>query len=120
MVPKKVGLTIVKTDKNEEITTRVPIKWRVCIDYRRLNLATKKDNFPLPFIDQMLERLSGHSHYYFLDGFSGYNQIPIALDDQEKTTFTCPSGTFSYAHMHLASVIHPRLFNGACYTYSVT
>ncbi|CAL8988123.1 unnamed protein product, partial [Prunus brigantina] len=73
--------------------------WRVCIDYRKLNTATSKDHFPLPFIDQMLERLAGHSHYCFLDGYSGYNQIAIAPEDQEKTTFTCPFGTFAYRRM---------------------
>ena len=56
------------------------------MDYRKFNKATRK-NFPLPFIDQMLDRLAGHEYYYFLDGYSGYNQIAIALEDQEKTTF---------------------------------
>ena len=72
---------------------------RVCIDYRKLNAATRKDHFPLPFIDQMLERLAGHEYYCFLDGYSGYNQIPIAPEDQKKTTFTCPVGTFAYSQM---------------------
>nr|GFB29456.1 RNA-directed DNA polymerase homolog [Tanacetum cinerariifolium] len=67
--------------------------WRVCIDYRKLNDATRKDHFPLPFIDQMLERLAGNEYYCFLDGFSGYFQISIALQDQEKTTFTSPYRT---------------------------
>ncbi|GJY32038.1 reverse transcriptase domain-containing protein [Tanacetum coccineum] len=64
--------------------------WRVCIDYRKLNEATRKDHFPLPFMDQMLERLAGNQYYCFLDGFLGYFQIPIDPKDQEKTTFTCP------------------------------
>ena len=72
------------------ITIRVKNSWRVCIDYRRLNQVTKKDHFPTPFIDQMLEHLAGKSHYYLLDDFSGYMQITIAFEDQEKTTFTCP------------------------------
>ncbi|GKA29943.1 reverse transcriptase domain-containing protein [Tanacetum coccineum] len=62
--------------------------WRVCIDYRKLNDATRKDHFPLPFMDQMLERLAGNEYYCFLDGFYGYFQIPIDPQDQEKTTFT--------------------------------
>ncbi|XP_052291919.1 uncharacterized protein LOC127900755 [Citrus sinensis] len=99
VVPKKSGITVVKNEENELVPTRVQTGWRVCIDYRKLNAATRKDHFPLPFIDQMLERLSGHSHYCFLDGYSGYNQIVIAPEDQEKTTFTCPFGTFSYRHM---------------------
>ena len=68
----------------------------MCIDYRKLNSVTLKDYFPLPFIDQMLDRLTGHEFYYFLDGYLGYNQIPIAPKDQEKTFFTCPFGTFAY------------------------
>ena len=63
---------------------------------QKLNTATRKDHYPLPFIDQMLDRLEGHSHYCFLDGYFGYNQIAIALEDQEKTTFTCPYGTFAF------------------------
>jgi hypothetical protein len=68
----------------------------MCIDYRKLNKATKKDHFPLPFIDEMLERLANHSFFCFLDGYSGYHQIPIHLDDQRKTTFTCPYRTYAY------------------------
>ncbi|GKE82343.1 reverse transcriptase domain-containing protein [Tanacetum coccineum] len=73
--------------------------WRVCIDYRKLNETTRKDHFLLPFMDQMLERLAGNEYYCFLDGFSGYFQIPIDPHDQEKTTFTCPYGTFAYCRM---------------------
>nr|GEW22959.1 DNA-directed DNA polymerase [Tanacetum cinerariifolium] len=76
-----------------------PEGWRVCIDYRKLNDATRKDHFPLPFMDRILERLTGNEFYCFLDGFSGYFQIPIDLQDQEKTTFTCPYGTFAYRRM---------------------
>jgi hypothetical protein len=71
-------------------------KWRVCVDYRALNKATQKDHFLLPFIDQVLDSLSGKKFFSFLDGFSGYNQIKIAPQDQDKTTFTSPWGTFSY------------------------
>ena len=81
VVPKKTGLTIVKNEKEELIPTRVQNSWRVCIDYRRLNQKTRKDHFPMPFIDQMLERLAGKSHYCFLDGFSGYFQLHIAPKD---------------------------------------
>ena len=99
MVPKKTGLTVIKNEKDKLIPTRVQNSWRVCIDYRRLNQVTRKDHFPLPFIDQMLKRLAGKSHYCFLDGFSGYLQIHIALEDQEKTIFACPFGTFAYMRM---------------------
>nr|GEU40077.1 reverse transcriptase domain-containing protein [Tanacetum cinerariifolium] len=98
-VPKKGGMTIVANENNELIPTRLVTGWRVCIDYRKLNDATRKDHFPLPFMDQMLERLVGNKFYCFLDGFSGYFQIPINPQDQEKTTFTCPYGTFAYRRM---------------------
>nr|GFB10401.1 DNA-directed DNA polymerase [Tanacetum cinerariifolium] len=65
----------------------------------KLNDATRKDHFPLPFMDQMLERLAENEFYCFLDGFLGYFQIPIDPQDQEKTTFTCPYGTFAYRRM---------------------
>nr|GFA89838.1 reverse transcriptase domain-containing protein [Tanacetum cinerariifolium] len=73
--------------------------WHVCINYRKLNEATSKDHLPLPFMDQMLERLPGNQYYCFLNGFSGYFQILIDPKDQEKTTFTCPYGMFAYHRM---------------------
>nr|GEY92157.1 reverse transcriptase domain-containing protein [Tanacetum cinerariifolium] len=85
-VPKKGGFTAVENEENELIPTRLVTRWRVCIDYRKLNEATRKDHFPLPFMDQMLERLAGNKFYYVLDGFFGYFQIPIDPRDQEKTT----------------------------------
>ena len=60
---------------------------------------TRKDHFPLPFIDQMLDRLAGNEYFFFLDGYSGYNRITIAPKDQEKTTFTCPYATFAFRRM---------------------
>ena len=99
VVPKKSGVTTVKNEKGEELSTRLTTSWRVCIDYRRLNEVTRKDHFPLPFIDQLLERVSGHPYYCFLDGYSGYFQIEIAPEDKEKTTFTCPFGTYAYRRM---------------------
>ena len=73
VVPEKGGFTVIRNDRNELIPTRTVTGWRVCIDYRKLNTATRKDNFPLPFIDQMLDRLAGHQHFCFMDGYSGYN-----------------------------------------------
>ncbi|XP_012461385.1 uncharacterized protein LOC105781389 [Gossypium raimondii] len=110
VIPKKGGMIIVANEKNELIPTRTVIGWRVCIDYRKLNNAAGKYNFPLPFMDQMLERLSGHMYYYFLDGLSGYFQTPIALEDQEKTTFTCPYGTFAYRQMPFGLCNAPATF----------
>ena len=88
---------MVANENNELISTRITLGWRVCIDYRKLNAGTRKHRFPLPFIDQMLERVARHEFYCSLDGYSGYNQIEIALEDQEKTTFTCPFGTFAFS-----------------------
>nr|GEW77572.1 DNA-directed DNA polymerase [Tanacetum cinerariifolium] len=85
-VPKKGSFTVIENEENELIPTRLVTGWWVCIDYRKLNEATRKDHFPLPFMDQILERLAGNELYCFLDGFSGYFQIPIDPRDQEKTT----------------------------------
>ncbi|GJU81641.1 reverse transcriptase domain-containing protein [Tanacetum coccineum] len=110
IVPKKGGMTVVLNDDNELILSLTVTRWRVCIDYRKLNDATQKDHFPLPFIDQMLERLCANEYYCFLDGFSGFFQIPIALEHQEKTTFTCPYGTFSYRRMPFGLCNAPATF----------
>ncbi|GKC29592.1 reverse transcriptase domain-containing protein [Tanacetum coccineum] len=110
VVPKKGGMTVITNENNELIPTRLVTGWRVCIDYRKLNDATRKDHFPLPFMDQMLERLAGNEFYCFLDGFSGYFQIPIDPQDQEKTTFTCPYGTFAYRRMPFGLCNAPGTF----------
>jgi hypothetical protein len=98
-VLKKGGLTMVKTEKNKLIPQRIVTVWRMCIDYRKLNKAMKKDHFSLPFIDKMLERLANHTYFCFLNGYSRFMQIPIHPDDQHKTAFTCPYGTFAYRRM---------------------
>ena len=79
VVPKKGGTTVIINVKNELLPTRTVIGWRICIDYRRLNKVTRKDHFPLPFINQILDRLARNEYFCFLDGYSGYNQITIAL-----------------------------------------
>ena len=99
VVPKKSGVTVVKNAENELVPQRIVTGHRVCIDYRKLNATTRKDHFPLPFIEQMLEHLAGYDYYCFLDDYFGYNQIAIAHEDREKTTFTCPFGTFAYHRM---------------------
>jgi hypothetical protein len=81
VVPKRAGLTIVKNKDNKLVPTRIQSGWRVCIDYRKLNTATRKDHFSLPFIDQMVERLAGHEYYCYLDGYSRYNQVPVDSED---------------------------------------
>jgi len=67
---------------------------RLCVDFRNLNKASLKDNYPLPKMDQLLQRVSGGNRISMLDGFSGYNKIMVSLEDREKTTFTTPWGTF--------------------------
>ncbi|GJW65988.1 reverse transcriptase domain-containing protein [Tanacetum coccineum] len=110
VVPKKGGMTVITNENNELIPTRLVTGWRVCINYQKLNDATLKHYFPLPFMDQMLERLAGNEFYCFLDGFFGYFQIPIDPQDQEKTTFTCPYGTFAYRRMPFDLCNAPRTF----------
>ena len=83
-----VSLLIVVLEKNG--------KWRIYVDYRELNKSTLHDYFPLPFIDQVLDTLPGKKYFSFLDGFSGYNKIKITLEDQGKTNFICPWGTYAY------------------------
>ena len=110
VVPKKGGTTMIKTYNNTLLPSRTVTGWRTCIDYRKLNKATRKDHFPLPFLDQMLDRLTGHEYYCFLDGYSRKNHISIAPEDQEKTTFTCPYGTFSFRQMSSGLCNAPSTF----------
>lgn len=88
-------------------------KWRICVDYRELNKTTLKYHFPLPFIDQVLDSLAGKKLFSFLDGFSGYNHIKIALGDQDKTTFTCPWGTYAYNVFPFGLCNAPAIFQRA-------
>ena len=101
---------MIKTENNILMPSRTVTGWRICIDYWKLNKATQKDHFPLPFLDQMLDRLAGHEYYYFFDGYSDYNQIAIAPEDQEKTTFTCPYGTFAFRRMPFGLCNAPGTF----------
>ncbi|XP_013639554.1 PREDICTED: uncharacterized protein LOC106344790 [Brassica oleracea var. oleracea] len=110
VVPKKGGITVVRNENDELIPTRTVIGHRMCIDYRKLNSTSRKDHFPLPFIEQMLERLAKHPYYCFLDGYSGFFQIPIHPNEQEKTTFTCPYGTFAYRRMPFGLCNAPATF----------
>jgi hypothetical protein len=80
VVPKKGGMTVIRNEKNELILQLITTSWQMCIDYRKLNKTTRKDHFPLPIIDEMLERLANHSFCY-LDDYFGYHQILIHPDD---------------------------------------
>ncbi|XP_051115644.1 uncharacterized protein LOC127240848 isoform X2 [Andrographis paniculata] len=110
VVPKKAGVTVEADHDGKLIPVRKQTGWHQCIDYPKLNSVTKKDHFPLLFINQMVERLAGKSHFCFLDGFSGYFQIAIALEDQEKTTFTCSFGIFAYRRMPFGLCNAPATF----------
>ena len=96
---KERWVDVIKNENNELIPTTTISGWIICTNYRNLNKATRKDHFPLLFIDQMLDRLVGDEFYCFLDGYPDYNQISIAPEDQEKRTFTCPYGTFAFRSM---------------------
>jgi len=109
-VPKKGGIIVVPNDKNELIPPRIVTGYRMVIDFRKLNKATRKNHYPLPFIDQMLERLSKHTHFCFLDDYSGFSQITVSKEDQEKTSFTCPFGTFAYRRMPFGLCNAPATF----------
>jgi hypothetical protein len=98
------------------IVPKKNVKWRICVDYRELNKATINDHFPLLFIDQVLDVLAKKEYFSFLDGFSGYNQIQISPEDQEKTTFTCPWGTFSYKVLPFGLCNVPATFQRAYLT----
>jgi hypothetical protein len=106
VVPKKVGIIVIKNKDNELVPTRVQLGWRVCIDYRKLNSVTRKDHFPLPFIGQMVERLASHDYYYFLDGYSGYNQILLDPEDQRRLLSLVLSVCLPIVICHLGCVMH--------------
>ena len=89
--PEWLANTVVVKKKNG--------KWRVCVDFTDLNKVCSKDHFPLPRIDQLIDAMVGHPRMSFLDAFQGYHQIPLALDDQEKTSFVTPIGNYHYKVM---------------------
>ena len=72
---------------------------RVCVDYRDIHKACPKDNYPTPYIDQIIDDCAGNEMYSFMDGFSGYSQINILPTNQPKTTFICPWETFAYCKL---------------------
>jgi hypothetical protein len=110
VVPKKGGMIVIRNEKNELIPQRTITGWRMCVNYQKLNKATRKDYFSLSYIDEMLDRLTNHSFFCYLDGYSGYHQILIHPNDQNKTTFTCPYGTFTYTRMSFKLCNAPSSF----------
>ena len=89
--PEWLANTVVVKKKNE--------KWQVCVDFTDLNKACPKDPFPMPLIDQLVDATVGHPRMSFLDAFQRYHKIPLALNDQEKTTFVTPIGNYQYKVM---------------------
>ena len=83
------------------------------MDYMKLNKTTRNDHFPLPFIDQMFDKLTEKKYYCFLDGYSGYNQIAITPKDWEKTIFTCPYETFAFRRVPSACAMLQQHFKSA-------
>ena len=92
------------------VTPKKNGKWRVCVDYKPLNAATKRDHFPLPSQDEILNEVAGHERYTVCDGYSGYFQISIAKEDQRKTTFITPWGCFAYRVMPFGLTNAPTTF----------
>ena len=89
--PKWLANTVVVKKKNG--------KWRICVDFMNLNKACPKDPFSMPRIDQLVDATIGHPRMSFLNAFQGYHQIPLVLDDREKTTFVTPTGNYNYKVM---------------------
>ena len=116
VVPKKGSLIVVRNESNDLIPTRTITGWRMCIDYRKLNKATRKDHFPLPFIDQVLERLANFSYFCYLDGLSGFYQIPIHPEDQAKTAHMV---LFLLGICLLVYEMRLQLSKDACFQYLV-
>ena len=104
---------MIANENDELISTRTVTGWRVCMDYRKLNKATRKDHFPLPFIDQMLDRLAGKQYYYFLDGYSSYNQIVIALEIKRRLHLLIPMEHLPSEECHLGYAMLQQLFRDA-------
>ena len=110
VLPNKSRITVVQNNKGEEVSTLLTSGWRVCIDYKKLNIVTRKNHFTLVFMNQVLGRVLGHPFYCFLDGYSGYFQIEIAVENQEKTTFTCLFGMYAYKRMPFGLCNVPTTF----------
>nr|GEX26213.1 reverse transcriptase domain-containing protein [Tanacetum cinerariifolium] len=111
-VPKKGGFTVVENKDNELNLTRLVMGWRVCIDYRKLNEATRKDHFPRPFMDQMLKRLVGNQYYCFLDGFSSYFKFPSIQKTRRKPHSPAHTERLLIAAYLLGYAMHQACFRG--------
>ncbi|MCO5561610.1 hypothetical protein L7F22_015231 [Adiantum nelumboides] len=92
------------------VTPKKNGKWRVCVDYKPLNVATKRDHFPLPFQDEIMNEVAHYECYTLCDGYFGYFQIKIVEEDQRKTTFVTPWGCFAYKVMPFGLTNAPATF----------
>src|SRR3954464_5218605 len=119
-VPKKGGITVVPNDKNELIPQRIVTGYRMVIDYRQLNKATRKDHYPLPFIDQMLERLSKHTHFCFLDGYSSFHKYLFLNLIKKRPLSLIPSKLMLIDVCLLVYAMHMLLFKDVWLLYSLT
>lgn len=104
-------MTIIRNEKNELIPTRTVVRWRMCIDYRKLYKVIRKNHFPLPFIDQMLERLADQAFYCFLNGYSGYNEIVVDPKTKRKLLSHASLVFFPIGRCHLGFAMRPPLSN---------
>ena len=89
----------------------IPTKIRICVDFRELNKVTLTNPFPTPYADEILNEVAGNECYWFTDGFSGYNQVPIAKEDKKNTTFVCEFGSFFYRVMPFVLKNAPVVFS---------
>ena len=100
---------------NNVLVKKANGKWRMCVDFTDLNKACPKDSFPLPRIDQLVDSTAGHKLLTFIDTFSGYNQINMDEEDQEKTAFITSQGLYCYKVMPFrlknAGATYQRLVN---------
>ncbi|MCO5557472.1 hypothetical protein L7F22_011037 [Adiantum nelumboides] len=91
-------------------------KLRVCVDLKKVNAATRRDHYPLPYLEHVLKRVAGKEAYSFLDKYSDYNQITIALEDQAKTAFIIEFGVFAFHVMAFGLTNAPATFQQLIYT----
>jgi len=117
VVPKKSRVTVITNEKNELIPPRTITGWQMCIDYKKLNSMTRKDHFPLPFMDQILDRVAGHEFYCFIDGYSGYNQIDWKI--KRRLLSHVYLVLLHIEGCLLVYVMHQPRFKDACLAYSV-
>lgn len=105
VVSKKIEITVIENQERESFNQSAE---QVESLHRLLQVECfhKKDHFSLSFIDQMLERQAGRTYYYYLNRYFGFYQISIVLEDQAKTTFACPFGTFGYGECHSVFTMH--------------